>query len=55
MKLAQFTRRLTLSASLRYKQRMQLSAILLTAMAMCMHMMCMRTAVGTLQTSRMPR
>jgi len=41
--------------ALRYKHRMQLIAILMTAMAMCMHMMCMRTAVGALQTSRMPR
>lgn len=28
------------------------SAILMTAMAMCMHMMCMRTAVGALESSQ---
>jgi hypothetical protein len=36
-----------------YKDGMMLNAILiLTAMAMCMHMMCMPTAVGALESSR---
>jgi hypothetical protein len=32
-----------------------LNALLMTAMAMCMHMMCMRTAVGALEGSRIAR
>ena len=47
---------LTRRSRLLYKDRMMLSAILIvTAMAMCMHMMYMRTAVGALVSSRKHR
>ncbi len=35
-----------------YKHDTMLNALLMTAMAMCMHMMCMRTPVGALVSSR---
>jgi uncharacterized protein (DUF2236 family) len=35
-----------------YKHDTMLNALLMTAMAMCMQMMCMRTAVGVLESSR---
>jgi hypothetical protein len=43
---------LTGKAEFLYKHNTMLSAIIVTAMAMCMHMMCMRTAVVALESSR---
>jgi len=43
---------LTAGLQLLYKGRTMLSAILITAMAMCMYMMCMPVAVGALKTSQ---
>jgi hypothetical protein len=43
---------LTTLGGILYKLNTMLNALLMTAMAMCMHMMCMRTAVGVLVSSR---
>jgi hypothetical protein len=43
---------LTGASEFLYKRNTMFTAILITAMAMCMQMMCMRIPVGVLETSR---
>ena len=49
---ASFGPGLTQTGLLLYKRRTMLNATLMTAMAMCMYMMCMPAAVGALEGSQ---